>query len=48
MAEYENRQNWDLNAWPEMYGTLKQLQAQIFTYVTVVQVRYPAVVDVWA
>ena len=30
MAEYENRQNWDLNAWPEMYGTLKQLQAQIF------------------
>ena len=30
MTDYENRQSWDLNAWPEMYGTLKQLQATIF------------------
>ncbi|MBG7605638.1 MAG: carboxymuconolactone decarboxylase family protein [Actinobacteria bacterium] len=30
MAEYENRQRWDLDAWPEMYGTLKELQALVF------------------
>ncbi len=30
MAEYENRQNWDLNAWPEMYDALKQLQGLVF------------------
>lgn len=30
MTDYENRQNWDLGAWPEMYGTLKQLQGLIF------------------
>lgn len=31
MTDYENRQNWDLGAWPEMYGTLKQLQGLVFT-----------------
>ncbi|MEL6982052.1 MAG: carboxymuconolactone decarboxylase family protein [Actinomycetota bacterium] len=31
MTEYENRQNWDLGAWPEMYETLKQLQVLVFT-----------------
>jgi alkylhydroperoxidase family enzyme len=30
MNEYENRQRWDLDAWPEMYGTLKELQALEF------------------
>lgn len=30
MTEFENRQNWDLDAWPEMYGALKNLQALIF------------------
>jgi len=30
MAEYANRQNWDLEAWPEMYGKLKELQLMIF------------------
>jgi alkylhydroperoxidase family enzyme len=30
MTDFENRQNWDLDAWPEMYGILKQLQATIF------------------
>ena len=30
MTDFENRQNWDLNAWPEMYDTLKQLQALAF------------------
>ena len=30
MTEYENRQNWDLNAWPEMYAELQTLQARIF------------------
>lgn len=30
MTDYNDRQNWDLNAWPEMYGVLKQLQATIF------------------
>ncbi|MEM7100104.1 MAG: hypothetical protein AAF541_17685, partial [Pseudomonadota bacterium] len=28
--EYENRQNWDLDAWPEMYSKLKELQTMIF------------------
>ncbi len=30
MTDYENRQNWDLNAWPEMYGKVKELQALVF------------------
>lgn len=30
MTEFENRQNWDLDAWPDMYGRLKELQALIF------------------
>lgn len=30
MTDYENRQNWDLNAWPEMYDTLRQLQGLVF------------------
>ena len=30
MADFENRQLWDLNAWPEMYAKLKELQAMIF------------------
>ena len=30
MTDFENRQNWDLDAWPEMYGALKQLQALAF------------------
>jgi alkylhydroperoxidase family enzyme len=30
MTTFENRQNWDLNAWPEMYDDLKTLQARIF------------------
>jgi len=30
MTEFENRQNWDLGSWPEMYGKLKELQAMIF------------------
>lgn len=30
MAEFENRQRWDLGAWPEMYGKLKELQALVF------------------
>jgi alkylhydroperoxidase family enzyme len=30
MTSYENRQRWDLDAWPEMYGVLKNLQATIF------------------
>jgi alkylhydroperoxidase family enzyme len=29
--DYENRQSWDLDAWPEMYGKLKELQGMIFT-----------------
>jgi len=28
--EFENRQRWDLDAWPEMYGKLKELQALVF------------------
>ncbi len=31
MTEYMDRQNWDLGAWPEMYGKLKELQIMIFT-----------------
>lgn len=31
MAKYTNRQNWDLDAWPDMYGKLKELQIMIFT-----------------
>lgn len=27
---FENRQNWDLGAWPEMYAKLKELQGMIF------------------
>lgn len=30
MVDYENRQDWDLDAWPEMYGKLKELQVLIF------------------
>lgn len=30
MTEFEDRQNWDLDAWPEMYRTLKELQALVF------------------
>ena len=30
MADYEDRQQWDLGSWPEMYDTLKQLQALVF------------------
>ncbi|MEM7337135.1 MAG: carboxymuconolactone decarboxylase family protein [Actinomycetota bacterium] len=30
MPDYENRQRWDLPAWPEMYDSLKQLQAIVF------------------
>ncbi|MDH3704526.1 MAG: carboxymuconolactone decarboxylase family protein [Acidimicrobiia bacterium] len=30
MPDYQDRQQWDLDAWPEMYGTLKELQARIF------------------
>ena len=29
-ARFEDRQKWDLDAWPEMYGKLKDLQATIF------------------
>jgi alkylhydroperoxidase family enzyme len=28
--EFEDRQNWDLDAWPEMYAKLKELQVMIF------------------
>lgn len=28
--DYENRQSWDLTAWPEMYGKVKELQGMIF------------------
>ncbi len=28
--QYENRHHWDLDAWPQMYGKLKELQAMIF------------------
>lgn len=30
MTDYLDRQNWDLDAWPEMYGKLKELQLMIF------------------
>ncbi len=30
MTDYQDRQNWDLGAWPEMYDTLRQLQALVF------------------
>ena len=30
MTDYENRLNWDLDAWPEMYGALKHVQALVF------------------
>ncbi len=30
MTTYINRQNWDLDAWPEMYAKLKELQLMIF------------------
>ena len=30
MTEYQDRQNWDLPAWPEMYAELRTLQARIF------------------
>lgn len=30
MTTFEQRQRWDLDAWPEMYGTLKELQALVF------------------
>ena len=29
MADFQDRQLWDLDAWPEMYGKLKELQALI-------------------
>lgn len=30
MTEFADRQNWDLDSWPEMYGILKELQATVF------------------
>lgn len=30
MIDYQDRQNWDLNAWPEMYAKLKELQMMVF------------------
>ncbi|MFV1989327.1 MAG: hypothetical protein ACC652_01140 [Acidimicrobiales bacterium] len=30
MSEYENRQDWDLDAWPEMYDKVKDLMGLIF------------------
>lgn len=30
MTDYQDRQLWDLSAWPEMYDALKQLQATVF------------------
>lgn len=30
MTSFEDRQKWDLPAWPEMYSVLKQLQALVF------------------
>lgn len=30
MTEFENRQAWDLDAWPEMYGKVEELMAVIF------------------
>lgn len=31
MTEFEDRQNWDLPAWPEMYDKLKEVQLTVFT-----------------
>lgn len=30
-SEYRDRQNWDLDAWPEMYDQLKELRITIFS-----------------
>ena len=30
MSDYQDRQKWDLDTWPEMYGKLKELQLMIF------------------
>lgn len=30
MSEFEERQRWDLPAWPEMYAQLRELQAIVF------------------
>lgn len=30
MVSYQDRQSWDLDAWPEMYAKLKELQGMIF------------------
>lgn len=30
MSGFEERQSWDLDAWPEMYSKLKELQVLIF------------------
>ena len=30
MSDFENRQNWDLDAWPEMYDRLKELRTVVF------------------
>ena len=30
MATFEDRQAWDLDAWPEMYSKLKELQVMVF------------------
>lgn len=30
MTDYQNRQTWDLDAWPEMYAKLKELQGLVF------------------
>jgi alkylhydroperoxidase family enzyme len=30
MTEYHDRQRWDLDAWPEMYAKLKELQGIVF------------------
>ena len=30
MTEFQDRQKWDLTAWPEMYDELKVVQARIF------------------
>jgi alkylhydroperoxidase family enzyme len=30
MTTFENRQDWDLDAWPEMYAKLKELQVMVF------------------
>lgn len=31
MTAFENRQNWDLPAWPEMYAKVGELRAMIFS-----------------